>query len=149
MKFPAMFTRLKPATTGQITLGDDAVPAAGTGPTTQNNVLSYQFNNINGWPVHRIAVLYSGPSAAIALKSNLYFYDEATKDWHRINATVDQLLTPNVVAWFDVVALAERAPTLSNAGEVQGNLTVMLNVQTGSTPDGTYKFAMGADLTTF
>ncbi len=150
MRFPVMFQRRKGATPAAMTvLGSETDPPTATLTSQPDNVLATKFDNTNGWPVHRIAVLYSGPGAAIPLKSNLYFWEDSTNAWHRINTTVDQVLTPNVVSFFDCVALLEAAPTKANQeSPTNGNITAMLIVQNGATPDGTYTFAIGPDLTT-
>jgi len=58
MRFPANFARyVGTPPTGGVALGDDVLPA-GRAPVSQDNALFCRFNNVNGWPVHRVAVAY-------------------------------------------------------------------------------------------
>jgi len=154
MRFPCSFKRyVTTVPAGGKVLGADAVPT--TAPTTSmDNVLFSRFANINGWPVHRVAILYTGPVGALNLPAQPYMWDDATQAWHAIGAAAT--LKPNVVTFVDVVALLDLPHASSAEGGVlegppnSGSIAQALVISSGGAdPGGTYTFAMGPDLTTF
>ena len=148
MRMHKQFSRWKGAVpTGGVALGSDG--AAGTPPTAKpnaqiDNVLIASFSTSSGFPVHRIAVAYKGPPAAIALAAQVWLYDDLTGAWYEVGAPIN--ITANRINYFDVCALGEPSPVL-NAGATAGSISAMLVVQGGVTPDGEYVFAMAPDLT--
>ena len=150
MRLPMKFSRWKGTVpTGGVALGADSVPNTGpTKPTpaSQDNLLMCSFASLSGWPMHRIAVAYKGPAAAIALSANIALWDEQTQHWYLVGAA--QNITPDRLTFFDVVALLAPPQTQAQNGATNGSCEAMLIVSDGATPNGEYVFAMGPDLTT-
>ena len=144
MKFPCVFTRSLSGGAGN--LGTDTLPSAA--PTKiLDNVLYSRFSNINGWPIHRIAVLFNGPTNITAAR--MFFFESTTGMWFKIGA--DAAMTSGSVTFFDTVAIAEPPPVGANAlqGATDGSIMQFLQVdKPGAAADGTYTFAMAGDLST-
>ncbi len=148
MKFPASFTRyVGTVPEGGVALGADTLPT-GRPLATMDNLLASRFQNINGWPCHRVAVTYVGPAGAPTLSASMYFYEDTTETWYLIGAPVT--LTSGTVAFFDVIAILEMANTeASLANATPGSISQLLIVSaSGTIVDGAYLFAMAPDLTT-
>ena len=146
MRFPVTFNRyISTIPAGGIALGGDSSLPAGAPNVSQDNVLSSRFANINGWPCHRIAVSYKGPSSAKNLPARMFIYEESTCGWYKVGS--DVTLKPDTIQFFDVLALLDfHAPNGEPAGSIQAFLQIDA---AGSDPTGTYTFAMAPDLTTF
>ena len=154
MRFPIMFSRWKGA--GQpasvpILLGGDAVPAPpAETPGALDNVLNHRFSNVNGWPCHRIAVVYDGSKvvAPVSLSATMVLYDRSTRRWYRVGPA-NVVLNEGVITFFDTLGLIEQVATSGGISEASGSESAMLIVSDpGAAPDGEHVFAMGADLTT-
>jgi hypothetical protein len=147
MKFPASFIRyVGTVPEGGTALGADTLPAARPN-ATMDNLLASRFQNINGWPCHRIAVVYTGPEGAPDLTASMYFYEDTTEAWYQIGAS--QSMTPGTVTFFDVVAILEMANTEQNLqNATPGSISQLLIVQASGSVAGEYQFAMAPDLTT-
>ena len=149
MRFPRTFTRyVGTPPTGGAALGSDTVP---TGPLTSqpDNVLYSRFSNVNGWPVHRIAVTYAGPALAPSVVARGFFFEDSTQQWYKVGA--DVTMAPGTVSFFDVVAILEMPNTQANiAMATPGSLSFFLQVDlpAGSPASGAYVFALAPDLTT-
>lgn len=132
--------------------GDGATGFAPTGvPGTQDNLLSQKNLSNQGWPAHRIAVAYKGPTGAPTISGQVWVYDHLTNGWYEVGAPA--AMVPNRITYFDVPAIVDVPPTSQNGGLLtppgQGNIEAVVVVQpAGSMPTGAYTFAMGADLTT-
>jgi hypothetical protein len=155
MRFPTVFKRyVGSVPTGATVLGGDTLPSGPPNAQTADNCLFSRFSNINGWPVHRIAVTYKGPTGAKVLAAQMYFFEDATQTWYAIGASVN--MTAGTVSFFDVIALLDRPHSSSAAGgspedsPQSGSAAMLLMVSAaGSDPAGEYDFAMAPDLTTF
>jgi hypothetical protein len=148
MRFPVRFDRyLGTIPEGKTELGTDSV-SNGTPPSkTMDNMLASRFQNINGWPCHRIAVCYTGPTGASALTARMYFYEDQTQAWYQIGAQVTMQL--NSVSFFDVIALLEMPNTEANLeNATPGSISQVLIVDAVGSTAGEYSFAIGPDLTT-
>jgi hypothetical protein len=149
MKFPASFTRyVGTVPAGKTALGADTLPTARPA-ATMDNLLASKFNNINGWPAHRVAVVYNGPAGAPNLTATMYFYEDATAAWYQIGAA--GTLVSGQVTFFDVIAIMEMPNTSADlANATPGSIAQVLIVAApgGSPPSGPYEFAMATDLTT-
>jgi hypothetical protein len=149
MKFPATFTRyVGTVPAGKIALGADTLPT-GRPEATMDNLLASRFNNVNGWPAHRIAVVYNGPESAPALTATMYFYEDSTSAWYQIGAA--GTLTSGEVTFFDVIAIMEMPNVSADlANATPGSIAQILIVEApgGTPPNGAYQFAMATDLTT-
>jgi hypothetical protein len=147
MYFPTLFTRRVGGSGSVPLLGSDSAPTAAPS-ASMDNVLFTKFSNINGWPVHRVAVVCTAPAAPVAMPADLYMYEDRTQSWHKINAS-PVTITPGVVAFFDAVALLDMPNAQSNMAGVQtGSGAYALVVSNpGAEPSGTFTFAMGPDLT--
>ena len=149
MKFPRTFTRYVGTLPADgIAIGSDTTP---TGPLTSqpDNVLFSRFSNINGWPVHRIAVVYSGPAGAPSVVARGLMYEDSTGAWYQIGA--DVTMQPGRVSFFDIVALLEMPNVQANLDQAtSGSVSFFLQVDApvGGSSNGAYMFAMGPDLTT-
>ena len=148
MRFPCSFVRYVGATpSGGTSLGGDATP---TGPLTQqlDNVLYSRFSNINGWPIHRIALAYSGSSGVLSTKARIFLYEDSTAQWYQVGA--DVTIAPGFISYFDVCALLEIPNTQANLVQAtSGSVQVFIQVDKPSgAPDGTYSVAVAPDLTT-
>jgi len=150
MKFPVVFKRYVGGPEGEPVLGDDELPS-GKAHITQDNALFCRFNNVNGWPVHRVAVTYAyqGEGDAPTLTGTMYFYEDTTATWYQIGASGASMV-PGTVTFFDVIAILEMPNTTSNlANATPGSIAQVLIVNTvEDAPDGTYLFGMAPDLTT-
>ena len=148
MRFPVAFTRwVGTAPAGGVALGSDTLPT--TAPkATMDNLLASRFQNINGWPCHRIAVTYKGPTGAIALTARMYFWEDETQAWYQVGGQVT--MQPSQVSFFDVIALLEMPNTEANLqNATPGSISQILIVDdVGGSPPGEYQFAIGPDLTT-
>lgn len=148
MRFPKSFSRFKgtvPA--GAIALGGDgAAPTAP--PGSYDNVMVSRFSNTNGWPCHRVAVVYKAPSGVLALSATMWFWEDNLQAWFQIGDP--QNLTPGKVAFFDVVALLDVPHVAADMNSVTaGSIAQALVVaDSGGAPNGEHKFAVGPDLTT-
>ena len=150
MKFPTSFVRwVGTVPAGGIALGGDSTLPTGPAAITADNVLFSKFNNVNGWPTHRIAVTYKGPTSAPSVVGRMYFYESTTGSWYKIGA--DVTLAPGTVSFFDVVAILEMPNTQANLAQATpGSIAQFLQVDlpAGSPAAGAYTFAMAPDLTT-
>jgi hypothetical protein len=158
MRFHVGFQRYKGTVpTGKIALGADTLPSTAPNPKTMDNVLFCKFDNINGWPCHRVAVVCnqkSGTATSVALAGQMFIFETRTQAWHAVDASATAI-PMNQVVFFDVVALLTRPPMLSSQvegldGAVEtGSIEAMLLItDPNTTEDGEYDFAIGADLTT-
>jgi hypothetical protein len=140
MRFQEQFSRVV-AATGTTTLGTDAVPTSRADTMTEC-YFSSQIKNIDGFPVQRFCVAYKGPTAATDLPAQLYVWDDLTGAWYASGAS--QALHPGTITWFDQPSLGRVGP----ADQTPGSLDLYLHVAAsgGTDPDGTYTFALGADL---
>lgn len=149
MRMHKKFSRWKGAVpSGGVALGfDGGAGVPPTDPPTQDkdNVLIASFANSAGFPVHRLAVAYKGPAAAIALAAQIWLYDHLTEAWYESGAP--QNITPNRINFFDVVSLGEPVQVGPGVKAAAGSISAALVVQDGATPNGEYVFAMGPDLT--
>ena len=147
MRFPRMFKRYDTVIPpGGHALGSDTTPTT-TPPTASvtDNLMVSRFSNINGWPCHRVAVVYRGPPGAPPLPAELYMWEEQTQHWYQIGAPVS--LVPGAVAFFDVVGVLDGNDALTPTA---GSIAVFLRVtDPGGTPAGEYVFAVAPDLTTY
>lgn len=146
MKFPSAFTRyLGTIPAGGKQLGTDALPS-GRPVSNQDNLLISRFSNVNGWPVQRVAVTYSGPSGASNLTARMYFYEDSTGSWYQIGA--QQTIVSGTVSFFDCVAILEMPNTLAKLQDAtSGSLAQVLIVDAVGVVAGAYQFAMAPDLT--
>lgn len=149
MKFPASFTRyVGTVPAGKVALGGDSLPT-GRAPANQDNAYFGRFNNVNGWPVHRLAVTYTGPSGAPTLTASMYFFEDTTQTWYQIGAS--GTLTSGQVTFFDVICIMEMPNTVADlANATPGSIAQILIVEApgGSPASGAYTFCIGPDLTT-
>jgi hypothetical protein len=156
MRFPTIFSRYKVTVpTGGKLLGSDAVPANGTPPASSlDNLLVSKASDKNGWPVHRVAVLYhfiptAGNAAGADLTFDMYFYEDATAAWYKITSAAVPL-KDGVVAFCDVISINDPPPTQANMEKANaGGIQQVLIVHDNAGADGRYDFAIAADLTTF
>lgn len=127
----------------------DAAPT-GTPAASAGNQFAYQGQDINGWPVHRIAAIYTGPQASIS--ADLYVWEAQTQAWFKVSAT-PTVLTKNVIAYFPVPTIAPMAGVTGNiqksGGLGNGMNVALVPIDPTGLANGTYTFAMAADLTSF
>ena len=152
MRMHKKFSRWKGA--GGTALGSDGaagVPPTGA-PSNQDNLLVSGFTNSSGFPVHRVAVSYKGPAAAIVLVAQLWVWDDLTQGWYEVGAP--QNITPNRLTYFDMASLSDppqiQRSSLPVGGSIvatAGSISALLVVQDGATPAGEYVFGLGPDLT--
>lgn len=159
MRFPLSFQRQKGVAGSAIpAIGSDAAPTStavlqGTPPNAQqDNLLDCKLSDINGWPVQRIVVAWSCTGAnPVALNGDLYFWEELTARWYKINDAALSL-KPNQLFVFDTFAIA--TPVINTAGlptgkAQAGGMQVQLVVaDPGAAVNGTYTFVLGPDTTT-
>jgi hypothetical protein len=157
MRFPKSFSRRKGGAGSVPVLGTDAAPTI-TPPSevASDNVMTCKIRDINGWPVQRVGVCWSSPDAVTptALNMDLYFWEDTTTHWYKINDT-PLSVKPAQLFFFDTVTISE--PTVRSkdmlsaigASSQAGAMEVMLVVtDPGAQVNGTYNIAMGPDLTT-
>lgn len=137
MRFGKHFSRRVGAGTSPV-LGSDAVPAAPPSDKSNDNQLSWRANNVNGFPIQRVAVGYRCTVAGSSLVATLYVYDEDSFAWFLASTG---LLTLGTVTYLDVPVLSDSVANSS------GGLEMCLVVAAaGGDLDGTYTFSIGADL---
>ena len=150
MRFPRSFTRYVGAVpAGGVALGGDSSLPAGRASAAKDNVLFSRFQNVNGWPCHRIACTYRGPGGAPSAVARVFFYEDSTAAWYQVGA--DVTMPPGKVSFFDCIAILEMANTSQNLQDATpGSSALLLQVDlpTGTPPNGAYVFALAPDLTT-
>jgi hypothetical protein len=154
MRFPVTFKRQKGGASTDPALGSDTPPTT-TPPTAgTDNQLTCRVRDVNGWPVQRIAVCWTTTAGApVAINGDLYFWEDATAHWYKINDTVLSL-KPNQLFFFDVATIGEPAPTTKNllapGGYAESGSLELILILTdpGAAVAGVYNVAMGPDLTT-
>jgi hypothetical protein len=133
---------------GSIVLGTDTVlTRAPTG--NDDNIMFSNVKNIDGWPVHRVAVGYVAPTGTAALPATGYIWEAQLGAWLQVGPA--GTLTPGQVTFFDTVALIDSSVNqsgLDQGSPSRGNLAFMLIVGATGAPNGVHKFAIGADLST-
>ncbi len=157
MRFPKTFKRQKGGASVDPALGSDTVPTvAAPSEAASDNLLTCRLRDVNGWPVQRIAICWNTIAATpTALNGDLYFWEDATAHWYKINDTVLSL-KPAQLFFFDTVTIGEPAPLAKNllgAGlgsyADAGSMEVMLVLtDPGAQVSGVFNIAMGPDLTT-
>lgn len=122
MKFSHVFNRWKGAaqpTNVPILLGGDSVPTTPgqnrPNKSTMDNLVTSRFRDTNGWPCHRIAVLYKPPSGTTALDADMYMYEDTLDTWFRVNGVAGSgNILANAVTFFDCVGLLDLPVTSNN-----------------------------------
>lgn len=163
MKFPTTFKRFKGG--GGTALGSDVVPTVapgqlGTAGVATDCLGSYRYQNINGWPCHRIAVCLTAPGGTtVPIPASLYFFEEGSGAWYRVGPA-GMSLTSGVVTFFDTVGLLEMpsAPSgvigqtpvsaVASMGVGSNQVYLVLSDPGAGAANGTYVVSMGPDLTT-
>jgi hypothetical protein len=129
---------------------DDPAQAGGS------NVFSIRLWDAMGWPLHRIAVGYHGPTAALNLPAVLWAFDQNLGVWLKVPqaeqvGSTAGVIIPESITFFDTLALSSLDATMSQGGgsarSGAAELCLVINVA-GADPNGTYSFVMGGDLTT-
>ncbi len=165
MKFPIKFTRIKPSTTGFITLGSDALPVDSDGNPrpgnmlTDDNYISSRPSNINGWPLMRLAVAckYTGAGSpgSTNLPATVFFFESNLQCWvalassnsHIIESSISTTTGP-ALQFYDVVPLIDLPHVTANLDSIDsGTVGQLLLVSDNSAPNGQYDFIMGYDIT--
>jgi hypothetical protein len=153
MKFPVKFERVEGTT-----LGADVVPVGRETSAQLDNLLEVgRPQNVNGWPLHRIAVGYIAPtSSPPSLTADLYVWDDNAAAWFLVDSKA--LVKPKsaatgAITWFDCVGLLEppvNRKSMDDGSPSYGGVAFLLIVDDpGGSPSGTYTFTMAPDLTTF
>jgi hypothetical protein len=128
-------------------------PSAGTTGGAINQ-LAYVGRDINGWPVHRIAVVYvKGTSSAPAtIAADLYFYEGNSQTWVKANAST-VTLTNGVVAYYDVPTTFSQPINTATVATAQANVNNVIALVPidpgGLTASAVLTFVAAPDLTTF
>lgn len=148
MYFPGKFTR---AVSGNAFWPQDVLPT-GALPANTDIALSIRPRDLVGFPVHRLAVGYSGPAGASYLPADLYAWEGNSQQWLKTHDGT-KVLRPGRVNYFDLAGIAEPPVKISNldqgmAGGTDYVLIVTTPPNTITPANGTYTFAMAADLTT-
>ena len=158
MRFPVLFKRFKgvvPA--GQFVLGADVDPPVsipgtpsldGITPGTNQNLLAMRFSNINGYPVHRVAVLWHGPPGSVdgQVKATMYFFEDVSQRWWRIGAA-DKLLQQDAAVFFDNIGLPDLPNTRADLIELVGSNQMLLVVKDQAAVVGEHDFLLAGDIT--
>lgn len=154
MRFPVVFSRFKGSVpAGQKALGLDTVPAMqpdSSPPAAMDNMLSHRFSNTNGWPTHRIAVLYNCKvGSPTTLSAQAYVFEQRTGRWYAVGVAQD--LVDGTITFFDSLGLVEQAQVagLDVQGATGSEQFMLIITDTGSAaPNGEHQFGMAPDLTT-
>ena len=150
MRFQTLFKRRVGATpASDKVLGSDTAPT-GAPDQTKDNQFQVLFRDINGWPVHRIAIGYGGPAGALTLTAALYIFDRNSGLWLKLGPVPTANLVPSEIAYFDMIVPVEVAQTSGNLAKSVGNSADLALVVTpaGGDPNGEYTFVAAGDLTT-
>jgi hypothetical protein len=151
MRFPKQFRRRKGVGTLPL-LGSDGT--AGTPPTeppnaTRDNTLSIKPYSTSGWPAHRIAITYAYDGVGVppaTLPCEVWIFDHLTERWYATSVSV--AIARNRVNYIDICSLIDQSPTAANLTEPSsGAIEAFVMMQDAAAADGTYIFAIGADLT--
>lgn len=150
MYFPSKFTRI--VTAGPTLWTQDTVPSGAMASGTDNGI-SIRVRDQVGWPAHRLAVAYTGPTgAAPYMPADLYAWDANSQAWYKVHEATKSLRLGRLV-YFDLVGLAEPPVLKANLDTATvGGVDLLLIVTPPPTaafspPLGNYVFSMGADLT--
>lgn len=157
MQFHKVFTRYvgtPPA--GGKPIASDVLPVDGAGnqrapsEQTEDNCLYCGFRNLEGWPVHRVAVAYKAPAGAVeTVTATMYIWESQLGAWIQIGAA--GVLTPGQVTFFDCVALLDTPATLAGLNQgspTRGSMAQLIIIGAGAAVTGAHTFALGADLST-
>lgn len=172
MRVHKKFSRWKGggAPAGATLLGADTVPGAPVYtvsapslalPVEADNVLVHRFTDLNGWPVHRIAIGYNFKSVGtpVTLPVSVYIYDGETGRWYLMGPTTSSVVTPPALTdgqftFFDSISVPPRAKTgsmldLAQASSGSQELLVIVSDHAGNTaPNGEHEILIAPDLTT-
>lgn len=155
MRFHRMFLRSKPSG-AHPTLGADAVPTGAPTEPLPDNMLSIAFRDINGWPVHRIAMAFKGSVAPGAnLAATAWVWDGLSETWYQLGPAA-VVLEPNRIAFFDFLGVPEFPGVVATRIDASGNLpsvgraaeVVFIVTDPNGVADGDYTFVIAPDLTT-
>jgi hypothetical protein len=160
MKFPLMFTRVKPPAATFKTLGDDALLVdANSLPrraaTTDDNTLALRIVSINGWPLQRVVLygLYTGVGMPIALPTTLYVFEENLGVWLEVPGSASSITpgtatAPGLPTFYDPMALIDFPHVQADLDAVAPGAATFLVIVSdpGGAPDGTYQFILGGEL---
>lgn len=127
------------------TLPQDSAGAQVAPPTTLDCGMSFMRYTDTGWPVHRVAVGYSGPVGAPNLQAQLFVFDKTSNLYFATGAS--STLTLGQISFFPVVSIGDAPQTRTNGDkQINGGVDVVLIVTPSGSVNGTYTFAMGPDL---
>lgn len=138
MRFPKVFWR-SVGVGPYPALGSDVQPVDSS-YLTQDNVYKGPLANTTGEPVKRFIVAYAGPPGAIDLSAKVFMREEETDLWFAVGAPI--LIKASEMNYFDLPILANSVGNASNSIEV----AVVVVVDFGVPPDGTYLFALAPDI---
>ena len=116
-------------------MGTDG-PPEGDVAKQSNCAFSCVRNDINGWPVQRIAVAMQGPAKG-AVIGQLWLHDDLTRAWYEMGGPVE--MHPGCISTFDMISLLD-VPTNKSPVEVY------LQVDAKGAAPGRYSFAFAPDV---
>lgn len=158
MRFPCKFS-FYVGSGGPTETVTTALPATFTPPTQppskkDSQQLVCKPISAQGWPVHRTVIAYKfeGSDPAPDVDCDVYFYEDSTKAWYKLNASTLTLKNGHLT-WTDLASVIEAALTqqsLDNGTYSPGAIELYFDVKVAalSQVDGLYHFAAGMDLTT-
>jgi len=153
MRFPKKIVRYLGAGLSPL-LGSDADPTTLT-PAQQaaykgkDNVLTARGNNINGFPVQRVAAgyVFDGVGAPGNMPVSVFVFDDNTGRWFKI-ANAALAIPLNTIVFLDVCTLLDFPNTREGEGmQSTGALEIAIVPQApAGAPDGTYSIVLGCDV---
>jgi hypothetical protein len=154
MRFPKKFERYVGEGPAK-QLGDDVDPTTLTPAEQQDyraldNVLTARANNINGFPVQRIAVgcAFEGTGTPDPIPLSIFIFDDLSARWYKMHHETGPSITPGEMIFVDCVSLLD-FPNTSQAGGMQsvgGTEVAIVPGELVDPPEGTYTFIIGADV---
>lgn len=153
MRFPGKFTRYigasSPDPTVTVLLPAALVAPMGKPKPNTDTQVSTRPYNFQGWPGHRVALAYTyiGVGPAPLIDTDVYFWEDSTEAWYRLNGSTPIVLTTGEMNWSDLASIVEKATVNADPNNSVGSIDLAIVVACAVPPDGLFKFAFGVDLT--
>lgn len=133
---------------GTADIADPNDPTSGIAPAQKDCVLLNPPQGSSGQPVKSIlvGVKYEGGGTYAALSTTVWFYEEQTRNWYKMEAA--KTLPLNQLTRFLAPSplLPSQVPDANGFQKSSvGGLVVYVRVDNGSAVDGTYSFVIAAD----
>lgn len=119
--------------------------------TATSPVLQCKTRDVNGWPVQRIAVYFTGGTGV--MNGTLYFWDSQVLQWVKVNTSV-VAMSLNTLYFFDTAVICETTPLSGNLGQNGSSSQAgamelfLLLADAGALSNSVFTIAMAPDIST-